>query len=85
MNILIPITEDTHIRWKPGKPKSVTPPALPPPLPSTTEIISQAASAGSAEARRTRRSSRLASRITSPGLLRAETDIERRQLKTSLG
>ncbi len=70
----------------PGKPKSVTPPALPPPTATPTEIIGQAQKAGEAEGRRLRkRTGRRATRLSSPGLAAVPAPIAQAGLKTKLG
>ena len=75
-----------NIRFKfGGKPKSVTPPALPPPATSQTQIIEGAQRAGETEGRRQRkRTGRRATRLSRPELAFVPAPIARAGLSTNL-
>ena len=73
-------------RYKSGKPKSVSPPALAPTARPPQEIVEAAAKVGESEGRKLRkRSGRRTTRITRPELANVPADVGIAGLKTSLG
>ncbi len=73
-------------RYKPGKPKSVSPPALPPAAATTSKIVEAAQKAGETEGRRLRkRTGRRETRKTRPELAGVPAQIRVAGLKTKLG
>lgn len=79
-------SESLFRRYKPGKPKSVTPPALPPAVATPREIVESAQKVGETAGRRLRkRTGRRATRKASPELALVPATVERAGLKTIRG
>lgn len=73
-------------RYKPGKPKAVTPPALPPVAKPQQEITVAASKVGERAGRRLiKKTGRRASRITGPDIASRPPNVSRAGLKTTLG
>lgn len=85
-NIIVDGMVLESVRYKPGKPKSVTPPTLPPAARPQQEIVEAASKVGEREGRRLRkRTGRRAARLTRPELAFTPANVAQAGLKTSLG